>query len=194
MSKKFTEYSKFDLSNVNKEVLKKWKDGDIFHKSLETREGHPTFVFYEGPPSANGMPGIHHVIARSIKDIFCRYKTMKGFLVKRKAGWETHGLPVELGVEKALGITKEDIGKKISVADYNAACRRDVMKFTKEWEDLTDKMEDATWGTGILPVKAFVNELKRQHFTGLFSIEYDDFKSDIQEIRNSLEFLRKCSK
>ena len=121
-------------------MLKKWKDGDIFHKSLETREGHPTFVFYEGPPSANGMPGIHHVIARSIKDIFCRYKTMKGFLVNRKAGWDTHGLPVELGVEKALGITKEDIGKKISVAEYNAACRKDVMKFTKEWEDLTQKM------------------------------------------------------
>lgn len=140
MSKKFAEYSKFDLSNVNKEVLKKWQDGDIFHKSLEIREGYPSFVFYEGPPSANGMPGIHHVIARSIKDIFCRYKTMKGFLVNRKAGWDTHGLPVELGVEKSLGITKEDIGKKISVADYNAACRRDVMKFTKEWEDLTDKM------------------------------------------------------
>lgn len=140
MSKKFAEYSKFDLSNVNKEVLKKWKDGDIFHKSLEIREGHPSFVFYEGPPSANGMPGIHHVIARSIKDIFCRYKTMKGYLVNRKAGWDTHGLPVELGVEKSLGITKEDIGKKISVADYNAACRKDVMKFTKEWEDLTQKM------------------------------------------------------
>ena len=140
MSKKFAEYSKFDLSNVNKEVLKKWQDGDIFHKSLEIREGYPSFVFYEGPPSANGMPGIHHVIARSIKDIFRRYKTMKGFLVNRKAGWDTHGLPVELGVEKSMGITKEDIGKKISVADYNAACRRDVMKFTKEWEDLTDKM------------------------------------------------------
>ena len=126
MSKKFAEYSKFDLSNVNKEVLKKWQDGDIFHKSLEIREGYPSFVFYEGPPSANGMPGIHHVIARSIKDIFCRYKTMKGFLVNRKAGWDTHGLPVELGVEKSMGITKEDIGKKISVADYNAACRRDV--------------------------------------------------------------------
>ena len=140
MSKKFAEYSKLDLSNVNKEVLKKWQDGDIFHKSLEIREGHPSFVFYEGPPSANGMPGIHHVIARSIKDIFCRYKTMKGFLVNRKAGWDTHGLPVELGVEKALGITKEDIGKKISVAEYNAACRRDVMKFTKEWTDLTEKM------------------------------------------------------
>lgn len=140
MSKKFAEYSKFDLSNVNKEVLKKWQDGDIFHKSLEIREGHPSFVFYEGPPSANGMPGIHHVIARSIKDIFCRYKTMKGYLVNRKAGWDTHGLPVELGVEKSLGITKEDIGKKISVADYNAACRKDVMKFTREWEDLTQKM------------------------------------------------------
>ncbi len=140
MSKKFAEYSKFDLSNVNKEVLKKWQDGDIFHKSLEIRKGHPSFVFYEGPPSANGMPGIHHVIARSIKDIFCRYKTMKGYLVNRKAGWDTHGLPVELGVEKALGITKEDIGKKISVAEYNAACRKDVMKFTKEWEDLTQKM------------------------------------------------------
>lgn len=140
MSKKFAEYSKFDLSDVNKEMLKKWQDGDIFHKSLEIREGRPSFVFYEGPPSANGMPGIHHVIARSIKDIFCRYKTMKGYEVKRKAGWDTHGLPVELSVEKALGITKEDIGKKISVADYNAACRKDVMKYTKEWEDLTVKM------------------------------------------------------
>ena len=138
MNKKFAEYSKFDLSDVN--ILKKWQDGDVFHKSLEIREGHPSFVFYEGPPSANGMPGIHHVIARSIKDIFCRYKTMKGFKVNRKAGWDTHGLPVELGVEKALGITKEDIGKKISVAEYNAACRRDVMKYTKEWTDLTEKM------------------------------------------------------
>ena len=140
MNKKFAEYSKFDLSDVNKEILKKWQDGDVFHKSLEIREGHPSFVFYEGPPSANGMPGIHHVIARSIKDIFCRYKTMKGFKVNRRAGWDTHGLPVELGVEKALGITKEDIGKKISVAEYNAACRRDVMKYTKEWTDLTEKM------------------------------------------------------
>ncbi|MDR1981676.1 MAG: isoleucine--tRNA ligase [Tannerellaceae bacterium] len=140
MSKTFAEYSKFDLSNINKEILKKWQDGDIFRKSLEIREGSPSFVFYEGPPSANGMPGIHHVIARSIKDIFCRYKTMKGFQVKRKAGWDTHGLPVELGVEKELGITKEDIGKKISVADYNTACRKAVMKYTKEWEDLTEKM------------------------------------------------------
>jgi len=140
MNKRFAEYSKLNLSDTNKEMLKKWQDGDFFHKSLEIRKGAPSFVFYEGPPSANGMPGIHHVIARSIKDIFCRYKTMKGFLVNRKAGWDTHGLPVELGVEKELGITKEDIGKKISVADYNAACRKAVMKYTKEWEELTDKM------------------------------------------------------
>ncbi len=137
---KFAEYSKFNLSEINKEVLKKWDEDQVFAKSMTEREGCPSFVFYEGPPSANGMPGIHHVIARTIKDTFCRYKTMKGFQVKRKAGWDTHGLPVELGVEKALGITKEDIGKTISVADYNAACRKDVMKFTKEWEDLTHRM------------------------------------------------------
>lgn len=140
MGKKFAEYSKFDLSEVNKEVLKKWDENQVFAKSMTEREGCPSFVFYEGPPSANGMPGIHHVTARSIKDIFCRYKTMKGFQVKRKAGWDTHGLPVELGVEKSLGITKEDIGETISVAEYNAACRKEVMKFTKEWEDLTHKM------------------------------------------------------
>ena len=137
MSKKFTEYSQLNLSEVNKEVLKKW---DVFSRSMTEREGHPSFVFYEGPPSANGMPGIHHVMARTIKDTFCRFKTMKGFQVKRKAGWDTHGLPVELGVEKALGITKEDIGKTISVAEYNKHCRTDVMKFTKEWTDLTHKM------------------------------------------------------
>jgi len=140
MSKKFAEYSGFDLSKINQDVLKKWDEEDLFHKSMEIREGSPSFVFYEGPPSANGMPGIHHVMARSIKDIFCRYKTMKGFQVMRKAGWDTHGLPVELGVEKTLGITKEDIGKTITVAQYNAACRRDVMKYTKEWEDLTHLM------------------------------------------------------
>ena len=140
MSKKFTEYGQLNLSEVNKEVLKAWDEKDVFAKSMTEREGCPSFVFYEGPPSANGMPGIHHVMARAIKDIFCRYKTMKGFQVKRKAGWDTHGLPVELGVEKALGITKEDIGKTISVAEYNAACRKDVMKFTKEWTDLTHKM------------------------------------------------------
>ena len=140
MSKKFAEYSQFDLSKVNKDVLKKCDENQVFAKSMTEREGCPSFVFFEGPPSANGMPGIHHVMARSIKDIFCRYKTMKGYQVKRKAGWDTHGLPVELGVEKSLGITKEDIGKTISVAEYNAHCRQDVMKFTKEWEDLTHKM------------------------------------------------------
>ena len=140
MSKKFTEYGQLNLSDVNKEVLKTWDEKDVFSKSMTEREGCPSFVFYEGPPSANGMPGIHHVMARTIKDVFCRYKTMKGFQVKRKAGWDTHGLPVELGVEKAMGITKEDIGKTISVADYNAACRKDVMKFTKEWTDLTHEM------------------------------------------------------
>lgn len=140
MSKKFTEYSQLNLSEINKEMLRQWDEQDLFHKSLEIRKGHPAFVFYEGPPSANGMPGIHHVIARSIKDIFCRYKTMKGFLVNRKAGWDTHGLPVELGVEKSLGIIKEDIGKTISVEEYNNACRTEVMKYTREWEELTRKM------------------------------------------------------
>ena len=140
MSKKFAELSQLNLSQVNKEVLAKWDENDVFSKSMTEREGCPSFVFYEGPPSANGMPGIHHVMARTIKDTFCRYKTMKGYQVKRKAGWDTHGLPVELGVEKSMGITKEDIGKTISVAEYNAACRKDVMKFTKEWTDLTHKM------------------------------------------------------
>ena len=140
MSRKFPEYNNLDLSAINKEMLKEWDEKAVFKRSLEIREGKPSFVFYEGPPSANGMPGIHHVIARSIKDIFCRYKTMKGFLVHRKAGWDTHGLPVELGVEKTLGITKEDIGEKISVEEYNEACRAEVMKYTREWEDLTRKM------------------------------------------------------
>ncbi len=138
---KFKEYSsRFNLSDINKEVLADWDAHNLFERSMKEREGCPSFVFYEGPPSANGMPGIHHVMARTIKDIVCRYKTMKGFHVKRKAGWDTHGLPVELGVEKTLGITKEDIGKKISVDEYNAACRREVMKYTKEWTDLTHKM------------------------------------------------------
>ncbi len=140
MSKKFREYKEFNLSQINKDILKFWEEDDTFHKSITTRaEGKP-FIFYEGPPSANGQPGIHHVVSRAIKDIFCRYKTQQGFLVKRKAGWDTHGLPVELSVEKSLGITKEDIGKHISVADYNAACRREVMKYTDLWEDLTQKM------------------------------------------------------
>ncbi|MDO4956641.1 MAG: isoleucine--tRNA ligase [Bacteroidales bacterium] len=140
MTKKFAEHKGLNLSEVNKSVLNSWDEKDLFHKSMSEREGCPSFVFFEGPPSANGMPGIHHVMARSIKDTFCRYKTMQGFQVKRKAGWDTHGLPVELGVEKALGITKEDIGKKISVDEYNAACRKEVMKYTKEWTDLTHKM------------------------------------------------------
>ncbi|MDR2389442.1 MAG: isoleucine--tRNA ligase [Tannerellaceae bacterium] len=140
MNKKFTEYSHLDLPAVNRDILQQWQKGNIFRKSLDIRAGKPSFVFYEGPPSANGMPGIHHVIARTIKDLFCRYKTMKGFQVNRRAGWDTHGLPVELGVEKDLGITKEDIGKRISVADYNAACRKAVMKYTKEWEELTNLM------------------------------------------------------
>ncbi len=137
MANKFQEYKQLDLSQINKDVLKRWEEDDTFHKSITEREGQPSFVFYEGPPSANGIPGIHHVMSRTIKDIFCRYKTMKGFLVHRKAGWDTHGLPVELSVEKSLGITKEDIGKKISVDEYNAACRREVMKYTREWEELT---------------------------------------------------------
>ncbi len=140
MNKNFTEYGGLNLSATCKEVQAAWDKNDVFKQSIETREGCPTFVFYEGPPSANGMPGIHHVMARSIKDLFLRYKTMKGFKVNRKAGWDTHGLPVELGVEKALGITKEDIGKTISVEEYNATCRKEVMKYTKEWEGLTQKM------------------------------------------------------
>ena len=130
MSSKFPEYKGLDLSQVNKDVLKTWEQDDTFKQSIETRAGHPSFVFYEGPPSANGMPGIHHVMARTIKDSFCRYKTQKGYLVHRKAGWDTHGLPVELGVEKMLGITKDDIGKSITVEEYNNTCRKEVMKYT----------------------------------------------------------------
>ena len=138
--KKYNEYNRFNLSDINKEVLEMWDREGVFHASVDEREGAPSFVFYEGPPSANGMPGIHHVMARTLKDIVCRYKTMRGYQVLRKAGWDTHGLPVELGVEKSLGITKEDIGKKISVDDYNDSCRREVMKYTREWEDLTHRM------------------------------------------------------
>lgn len=137
---KFTERDGLNLFGVNEEVLKEWDKNDLFHRSIEEREGCPSFVFFEGPPSANGHPGIHHVMARTIKDVFCRYKTMQGFQVKRKAGWDTHGLPVELGVEKELGITKEDIGKTISIEEYNAQCRRNVMKFTQEWTDLSHLM------------------------------------------------------
>lgn len=137
---KFTERTGLNLFEVNEAVLKEWDKQDLFHKSMSEREGCPSFVFFEGPPSANGHPGIHHVMARTIKDVFCRYKTMQGFQVKRKAGWDTHGLPVELGVEKELGITKEDIGKSISIEDYNARCRQNVMMFTQEWTDLSHLM------------------------------------------------------
>lgn len=137
---KFPEYKGLDLSTVANEILEYWKENQIFEKSVQTREGKEPFVFFEGPPSANGLPGIHHVMARSIKDIFCRYKTQKGYQVKRKAGWDTHGLPIELGVEKELGITKEDIGTKISVEAYNEACKNAVMRYTDVWNDLTEKM------------------------------------------------------
>ncbi len=140
MAKEFPKREKLDLSAVNKEVLSQWKEEDLFHRSISEREGCPSYVFFEGPPSANGHPGIHHVMGRTIKDTILRYKTMQGYQVNRKAGWDTHGLPVELSVEKSLGITKEDIGKKISVDDYNDACRKNVMMYTNEWTDLTDKM------------------------------------------------------
>ncbi|HEX9600070.1 MAG TPA: class I tRNA ligase family protein, partial [Mariniflexile sp.] len=140
MSTKFPEYKGLDLPKVAEEILNYWQENNIFEKSVSTRENNESFVFFEGPPSANGLPGIHHVMARAIKDIFCRYKTQKGYQVKRKAGWDTHGLPIELGVEKELGITKEDIGKTISVEDYNKACRKAVMRYTDIWNDLTEKM------------------------------------------------------
>lgn len=143
--KKYPTYNQLNLSQISKDVLQYWKENDTFTKSVTTREGATPWVFYEGPPSANGMPGIHHVMGRTIKDIFCRYKTLQGFQVKRKAGWDTHGLPIELGVEKSLGITKEDIGnpnskKFISVEDYNKACRKEVMKYTDKWENITSQM------------------------------------------------------
>jgi len=140
MSQKFREYKGLNLTNVADEMLSFWEENEIFQKSVTSREGKEPFIFFEGPPSANGLPGIHHVIGRTIKDIFCRYKTMQGFQVQRKAGWDTHGLPIELGVENELGITKEDIGKKISVEEYNQACKKAVMRYTDIWEDLTRKM------------------------------------------------------
>jgi len=140
MSVKFPEYKQFDLSRINKEMLNQWKSRDVFSRSLESRRAGRAFIFYEGPPSANGIPGIHHVMSRTIKDIVCRFKTLKGLFVERKAGWDTHGLPVELSVETSLGITKEDIGTKISIKEFNNTCRKEVMKYTREWEDLTEKM------------------------------------------------------
>ena len=128
--KKFKEYDSLDLAKINSDVLELWKNENLFNKSIESREGSKPFVFFEGPPSANGLPGIHHVMGRAIKDLFCRYKTLKGFMVKRKAGWDAHGLPVELSVERELGITKEDIDKTISITDYNEHCKKTVMKYT----------------------------------------------------------------
>ena len=145
MAKRFAEHKAMNLTETNRQVLKEWEEKDIFHRSITEREGCPQFVFYEGPPSANGHPGIHHVLGRALKDTFNRYKTMKGYQVHRKAGWETHGLPVELGVEKALGITKADIDnhqspRYISTEEYNRKCRENVMMFTQEWRDLTERM------------------------------------------------------
>ena len=140
MSTKFPEYKGLDLPKVADDILEFWQQHTIFEKSISDREDAPTFIFFEGPPSANGLPGIHHVMARAIKDIFCRYKTQKGFQVQRKAGWDTHGLPIELGVEKELGITKEDIGKKITIEAYNEACKKAVMRYTDIWNDLTKKI------------------------------------------------------
>ena len=140
MAGRYREYPKLNLPVIEQEMLSKWNDIQAFEKSISLREDAPSFVFYEGPPSANGLPGIHHVISRSLKDLVCRYKTMRGFKVNRKGGWDTHGLPVELGVEKELGITKEDIGKKISVEEYNQRCREAVLRYKDKWDDLTRKM------------------------------------------------------
>ena len=140
MSAKYKEYQHLNLPGIGNEVLEQWEKTRAFEKSVSLREGQPPFVFYEGPPSANGLPGIHHVISRTLKDMVCRYKTMRGYQVKRKGGWDTHGLPVELGVEKLLGISKEDIGKKITVEEYNATCRKEVLKFKDKWDDITNKM------------------------------------------------------
>ena len=158
--KKFNEYKNLDLIAVSDSIAKFWKDNNTFQKSVQNREGYPEYVFYEGPPSANGMPGIHHVMARSLKDIFCRFQTQNGKQVFRKAGWDTHGLPVELGVEKELGITKEDIGNKISVEEYNQACKNAVMKYTDVWNDLTEKI-----GTTLSKELT----LQRLYYSALFS-------------------------
>ncbi|MDR1725247.1 MAG: class I tRNA ligase family protein, partial [Bacteroidales bacterium] len=156
MKSNYKEYKGLNLTEINKQILSFWQTEETFKQSLKLREGAKPFVFYEGPPSANGQPGIHHVMARTIKDIFCRYKSQKGFYVARKAGWDTHGLPVELGVEKKLGITKEDIGKKISVDDYNAACKAEVMKYKDLWDKLT--MDMGYWVDLDNPYITFKNE------------------------------------
>jgi isoleucyl-tRNA synthetase len=153
---RYKEFKQLNLPFIEKEVLARWQREAAFQKSVSLRAGAPPFVFYEGPPSANGMPGIHHVIGRTLKDLVCRYKSMQGFQVQRKGGWDTHGLPVELGVEKELGITKEDIGKKISVAEYNQKCREAVLRYKKEWDDLTTKM--GYWVDLEKPYITFTNE------------------------------------
>src|SRR5687768_13434215 len=140
MSGQYNEYQQLNLPAIGIEILSRWRSNDTFKKSLEIRKGATPFVFYEGPPSANGMPGIHHVISRTLKDLVCRYKTMRGFLVNRKGGWDTHGLPIELGVENLLNISKEDIGKKITIEEYNATCRREVLKFKDKWDEITRKI------------------------------------------------------
>src|SRR5881227_2523306 len=156
MSVKYREFSQLNLPSIEQEILEKWNKENTFEKSVEDRAGATPFVFYEGPPSANGMPGIHHVISRTLKDLVCRYKTMKGFYVKRKGGWDTHGLPDELGVEKELGITKEDIGVKISVAEYNQKCREAVLRYKDKWDELTTKM--GYWVDLEHPYITFTNE------------------------------------
>jgi len=140
MAGRYKEHDKLDLPAIGRSVLNDWKANQAFQKSIDFREGKSPFIFYEGPPSANGLPGIHHVISRTLKDLVCRYKTMRGFQVERKGGWDTHGLPVELGVEKELGITKEDIGKKISIEDYNQKCREAVLRYKDKWNELTEQM------------------------------------------------------
>ena len=152
----YNEYKQLNLTKIGEDVRRYWEDNAIFEKGQKLTEGHPAYVFYDGPPSANGKPGIHHVMARTIKDVFCRYKAQKGYFVDRKAGWDTHGLPVELGVEKNLGITKEDIGKKISVDDYNRACREEVMKYKELWDELTRVM--GYWVDPKHPYITFNNE------------------------------------
>src|SRR5215204_755853 len=173
MAIRYKEFKYLDLPSIEEEVLERWDKENAFQKSVTLREGAQPFVFYEGPPSANGLPGIHHVISRTLKDLVCRYKTMQGFKVERKGGWDTHGLPIELGVEKELGITKEDIGKKISVAEYNQKCREAVMKYKGQWDDLTEKM--GYWVDLNDPYITFTNEyiesiwhlLKRLYDKGL---------------------------
>jgi isoleucyl-tRNA synthetase len=198
MSTKFREYKGLDLPTVASEVLDFWKKENIFEQSVTSREGKTPFVFFEGPPSANGLPGIHHVMARAIKDIFCRYKTQKGFQVKRKAGWDTHGLPVELGTEKELGITKEDIGTKISIEEYNEACKKTVMRYTDVWERFNREngllgryarslcdLQTQIYGVGLV---AFETNLQQR-----FDVQRLYHSAVFSKSRNRIEFSRSQS-